>query len=621
MSNEQKVKSIRRHIVFLFLLFNILIISVLQGYNSYNTYQQNQNRLAHTRNILLDSYDKNIRNQVESMLSMIKRYDEYFEEQGMPLEERKKNIIEIIRDVRYEESGYFWIDDYEGLNLLLPPNPKSEGNNRYDIQDAHGKYLIHEIIANGRKEGGGFTDYMWPKPDNLDLPLPKRGFSHSYNRFEWVIGTGNYIDDIDAKIAEEQVILRNDLYTSLIIIGVISLIALIFSVGISMYIGNSVAKPITYISKFIRRITTGDLTEQISEEYLNRKDEIGFMLKSMKEFEQKLSEVISEISFSAIQLSSLSEESSANAVSFSDIAQKEAASIEEINATIEEVSAGIQMINDNTTDQEKSVNLLAESVKKLQDIEVSLRENSGKIQEFSDTIHKRSDESNTSLRTMQEEFVEINKSSKQMLEVLTLINGIADQINLLSLNAAIESARAGESGKGFAVVADEISKLAEETSTNVYQIQENIVLTDSKIKRGNEIVHDSIEKLGKVISGIHDISSSINDISAIIEEQTGITNRVNEVTESVKSKAENITYAINEQERGVNEINDSITSINDEVQASANGAEEIAGSSEEVASMAQIMKEKISFFKLDEDEIIDQGVPEEAADDEEFERE
>lgn len=594
---RNKKKSIKARIIRFIIIVNLIIISLLQGYNSYNTYLLDQNRLTHTKKIMRDAFDRNIRNQVENAWSLVKTYDEIYKKEGLSTEEREKAIIEIVRGLRYEKSGYFWIDDYKGNNLLLPPNPKSEGNNRFDIQDKKGKYLVREIIKNGRA-GGGYTSYWWPKPDNLELPLEKRGYSLAYEPFEWVLGTGNYVDDIDNAIEDQRVILKKDFYNSIIISSVISIASIILAIIIAVIIGNSLSKPIIYISKFIQKITTGDLTAEVPESFLKRGDEIGEMAVSMDIFEKKLNEVISEINLSSIQLSSTSEESSATAVTFSDISQQQASSIEEINATIEEVSAGIEMIKTNTDDQINSVELLSKSIQTMRSIENDLKKNSGSINRFSEIILERSDESNSSLKQMQKEFEEINESSKKMLEVVNLINGIADQINLLSLNAAIESARAGEAGKGFAVVADEISKLAEETSSNVRQIQDNIMINDTKIRRGNEIVHDALDKLENVITGIRDISKTIDTVANIINEQSDVSNQVSSETEIVKTKSESIAYAIDEQKKGMDEISDSITNINDEVQQSSQGAEEIAGSSEEIASMAQVMKEKINFFKI-----------------------
>ncbi|MBN1499751.1 MAG: methyl-accepting chemotaxis protein, partial [Spirochaetes bacterium] len=584
-------------IIALVLTIALITVLLMQSYNIYNAFSQNKISLKQTEELMNKDYNTNIRNQVEAVISLININDKILQSQGMGIEERKQAIKEQIREIRYEKTGYFWIDTFDGVNVLLPPNPAAEGKNRYELQDVNGKYMIKEIIANGKKAEGGYTDYWFPKPGEKDAS-PKRGYSLSFEKYQWVVGTGNYIDDIDKAVSARKNELNDAFLKSIVLTGVILFIVLIFTIAGSVLIANSLANPVKYSSSFIEKITTGNLTEEVSPVFMKQNDEIGSMLKAISQFEKKLNEVLGEINFAAIQLSSTSEQTSTTSLNFSDSSQRQAASVEEINAVIEEVSSNVDMITENTNNQFSNVNLLMESVEKLKFIEKNILDKSQTIIEFSNVIRGRSDESTKSLKMMQSEFEAINESSQKMMEMVNLINGIADQINLLSLNAAIESARAGDAGRGFAVVADEISKLADATSSNVKQIQETIKVNDDKIKEGTKIVFESLSKQENVIKGIKDISDSIIQVSENISEQSVVTDQVDRESRSVKEKSEQIVLAIEEQKIAFSEISSSISVINQETQANAGGAEEIASSSEQVAAMAHTMLEKISFFKL-----------------------
>jgi len=591
------MKSIKTKLIIIMLSLSLSLLFIMQAFMIYSEYSQSQKSIAYTEKKFLEQYDSMIKGQVKSVLSLIGRVDRYQAARGVDLASRKILAKEIVREVKYSKSSYFWIDTYDGINVLQPPTPEIEGKSRIALKDVKGKEIVREIIEKARTSDGGFTDYWYPKPGEQEASR-KRAYSGEYKPFGWVVASGNYIDDIDREIsqlrAESDAILMKSIFVSVIVFAVAVIVAFV----VALIMGKSISNPIVEISSFIKRVADGDLTVRINREHVKKKDEIGRMVGDMRNLRNALIGIISNIRGMSDELSASSEETATAADTFSSSSQKQAAAIEEINATIEEVTAGVNTVNSNAKEQLGSVELLADSVKTLKAIEKNIDETVQSISDLSSDVSGRADEGNNSLLTMQKRFGEISQSSGNMLDVVNVITDIADQINLLSLNAAIESARAGEAGRGFAVVADEISKLAEETSINVKTIQQNIVLNDEKIKQGEVIVNDSLDKLKIVIEGVRTIAESIKSVENEINTQAETSNVVNAESGQVKRKSEEIQAAINEQNIAMEEITSSIGNINQTVQATAAGSEEIAGSSAEVSRLSQNLQSQISVFRL-----------------------
>lgn len=164
---------------------------------------QQQESLAKQRELMLGAYDEKIQWQVQNVISLLKTYDERYAAEGLSLGERESRVKELVRGLRYGSDGYFWIDTFDGVNVLLPPKPETEGTNRLDWTDEDGKHMVKDFIQIGKTSAGGFTDFKYPKLGS-DKPEPKRSYTVPYTPFSWVVGTGNYIDDIDKAIAAEE---------------------------------------------------------------------------------------------------------------------------------------------------------------------------------------------------------------------------------------------------------------------------------------------------------------------------------------------------------------------------------------------------------------------------------
>ena len=283
---------------------------------------------------------------------------------------------------------------------------------------------------------------------------------------------------------------------------------------------------------------------------------------------------------------------------FSDNSQSQASSIEEVNATTEELSAGMEMISESTKGQAEGMRALIDRIKDLSDL---INETGRSIDESIDLGVKMSSEARngeSSLKSMTESMDKIEASSSQVYDIIKIINDISEQINLLSLNAAIESARAGDAGRGFAVVADEISKLADQTAGSIKDINRLIRSNEEEIRNGSSKVDEAVRVFGIIIHGVEQVMSMMNKVSGFMNRQIEARNGISDVSDVVSVKTEEIKNATNEHRISTEEIVRASGGINEMTQSIAGAAEEMASMAEEITSMSDILKSRVDFFRV-----------------------
>lgn len=338
-----------------------------------------------------------------------------------------------------------------------------------------------------------------------------------------------------------------------------------------------------------------DLTFKIMT---TRKGKLAGLAASFNMFIDKIRAVMLDVKDTSAQLSASSVEISASTVMFSDNAQSQAVMSEEVNASIEEISAGIENIARGSEDQLKGVISLMELIGKFSDIISRMGEAIDDTRQQTGQINRDTRSGIELLGRMNNSIEKVGESSREMRSIVSIISEISEKINLLSLNAAIESARAGEAGRGFAVVADEISKLAEQTATSIKGIDSLIKLNNEEIATGIGSLSDTIELVKTITGGVEKIDEKINRISEFMKIQIQMEESVNSETETMKSLSENIKMMTEEQKSAAIEIISSTSRIAEMTQANASGAEEMAGNSEELSAMAAVLLDKISDFTL-----------------------
>jgi methyl-accepting chemotaxis protein len=535
------MRSLKQKLITLTVGTAILVLIAILSITIFSIYSYSSSLLKLNSDSIINDYDKNVRNQVENALSMLDAVYKYQKDNNLSDEEGKKLARRLLRDLKYDKYGYFWADDYDGICQVMPPNTAQEGKSRINMQDARGKYLIQEILKNGRQPEGGYTEYWFPKPGETEAKR-KRSYSKAFEPYKWVIGTGNYIDDIDEiiqKLKEE-----NKIYLTRLVIIVISVAFLlsIISFIISLYFGNSIANPIIKASKVANKLAEGDLTQRLDKKYEQRDDEVGILITSINIASENLEKMFTTIATAMESLYYAIEQISQGNLNLSQRTTEQASSLEEIASTIEEATATLVQNADNA----KHANDTARA--------------------SYDFAQKGGDLVNSAVASI----YEISQFSKKIAEITSVINEIAFQTNLLALNAAVEAARAGEQGRGFAVVAGEVRNLAQRAGAAAKEIDNLIKESLEKIESGTEQANHSGEAIKEIVHSIKNVTELISEIVA----------------------------AIDEQKSGMEQVNTAVMELDSMTQQNAALVEETASASEEMSSQAMELMNLIKNFKI-----------------------
>ena len=457
--------------------------------------------------------------------------------------EVRKQVAEILRPLRYSSDGYFFVYDFQGNTVLLPTRPEMEGKNRWQDKDAKGKLLIQEIVKAAR-QGDGFSEYWTAKP-SIGRDAPKLSFNLVLDKYEWIIGTGFYIDDIDNELAalrtERENNMHNSLQSSVLLILVILGITLVATV----VIGNRVTRPLADAVQALNDIADGegDLTQRLK---VQSNDEIGQLATAFNRFVERIQSVVSQVGetsnhlFSAVEkLHSLSEHYDHQMQGHSRETDQVVTAVTEMSSTAQEVAASASNAATATSDAARESDAAR-----------------GVVGTAINSINRLVGEVHTASGVIEQLAHETGKIGS----VVEVIRGIAEQTNLLALNAAIEAARAGEQGRGFAVVADEVRSLAGRTQQSTKEINEMLQRLQSGVKQAVDVMQASEERSQETVQEASHIATSldsmvmavstINDmniqIATAAEEQHAVSEEINKNLVAIQQIVSELTEAAGE---------------------------------------------------------------------------
>ena len=469
------MRKIRYKILSTFMITASLIIMLTGGYNIINLVNFNKNEVLNFKKVLFDDYDKMIKSEVESAISVANTYYNFYKEGKMSEKEAQEAAKNMIKNLRYANEGYFWIDDTKGTLVAHPMLPEQEGTNRISTKDPNGVELIKEII--NRTEGNknsGYTDFMWAKPQDVSTNKlsPKRVYSQLFKPWNWIISTGNYVDNIDEIINSKNIEFNNNLKTNIKTTIVFMFIALAVVFWISLILSKKISSPIVKLVEAFKKDENGQI--RIQEVKVNSKDEIELLANTLNEMSLQVKDFINDVILESKNVHDSTKIVNEN-VAYLNL------QIEEIYLIIEELSAGME----ETASSTEEINAISEEIEisveaaasKAEEGAISADEISKKALVLKDSSIKLQDEANEIRFRIKNEMDIALEKIKDVEKIKTLSDAIlqiSSQTNLLALNAAIEAARAGESGRGFCVVAEQIKKLAEESKQTVNEMQNTV---------------------------------------------------------------------------------------------------------------------------------------------------
>lgn len=502
-------------------IFGLIVLSVSSLNNQYKALKYEQ--YLKTQNV------------VETAYSIIEHFHTLEQNNTLTQQQAQTQAMNAIRALRYDKTNYFWINNYQPEMVMHPIKPALEGKDLTNNKDPDGKALFVEMVNITKKDGEGFIPYKWPKPGE-EQPVDKVAFVKGFNQWQWIIGSGVYLDTIDAAFSSQR--------NLIILNAVVMIIAVIV---FSYFIGRSVLLPTRLAANMMKDISQGegDLTRTLNEE---GNDEISKLSHSFNLFVSKMRESLVHVSQSANDVNEHAhtvDDSTKTSQSFielqNDSSTQVAAAMEQMTHQIHDVSsnaeAAEQAANDAAHNALTGKHVVAETITAIETLSANI-----------ETVSRVTED--------------LANESQNIGSVLDVIRSISEQTNLLALNAAIEAARAGEHGRGFAVVADEVRTLASRTGQSTDEIQSMI----SKLQEGTRAAVDAVKASQTLsVSTVEQASSannSLNEIERLVSVITEMNSQIARATEQQTQAADEVNLRINDLSQSTEQSLDNTKQLN-----------------------------------------------------------
>lgn len=560
--------TIQTRILLLALLPSTLLAILLVSFSLYQTKQLGQQGVENFEEMFQQNQQAVIKNYMQLGKTAIAHL--YNAPDAATNPEIKAQALDILRQLRFDDSGsmgYFFVYDQQGVSVMHAANPALHGRNLMDLKDPNGVEVIRGLW-NAARSGTGYLYYHWNNAETGTTD-PKLGYAEELSKWGLMLGTGFWIDSLDKQVAVMQERADSALLTSLWSSVGAAVIALIAIMLLALLVVRSIITPLKSAVSAMTDIAEGggDLRHRLA---VAGNDELSQLAQAFNRFASQVRDLVAQVAGSTSTLN---------------------VSANELNKIMRQAENGVQRQQSESDQVATAMNEMAASATEVAD---SAMRASGAAANAEDLV---GNSKQTLLKTVRvidglaeqvshgvSVIADLSKESDSIGGVLDVIRSIAEQTNLLALNAAIEAARAGEAGRGFAVVADEVRTLASRTQKSTQEIQQMIQRLQAGIKGAIELISNLKQSSQSSVEEIRQVETALNQISTAV-------NTINNMNAQIATAAEEQTHVSGA-------INENVHQIVVVIEETAEGTRSASATSERLNALATELDQLVSNYKV-----------------------